>query len=160
MCSIYIDISILNGKVSRLTLTKCGGPLRLAPSVWEPNSLQWLDWAFNFLLLTFIIFCYEEYKRKRDMKNIHQLEMQLQYSKQWQQITTVHGIFLLLLTLDLGGLPSNLLFCPPSTASPSSPPPLSDEQPLLPGERWPQLERGGIELGLEQCRCWAVSCTG
>ena len=64
MCSIYIDISILNDKVSRLTLTKCGGPLSLAPSVWEPNSLQWLDWAFNFLLLTFIMFCYENIKER------------------------------------------------------------------------------------------------
>ena len=75
------------------------------------------------------------FKRKRNMGNVHQLELQLQYSKQRKQITTVHGIFLFLLTLDLGGLPSNLLFCPPSTASPSSPPPLSDEQLLLPGER-------------------------
>ena len=47
------------------------------------------------------------------MGNVHQLELQLQYSKQRKQITTVHGIFLFLLTLDLGGLPSNLLFCPP-----------------------------------------------
>ena len=67
------------------------------------------------------------------MGNVHQLELQLQYSKQRTQITTVQGIFLLLLTLDLGGLPSNLLSCLPSAAS--SPPPLSDEQLLLPGER-------------------------
>ena len=75
-----------------------------------------------------------KYKRKRNMGNGHQLELQLHYSKQRKLITTVHGIFLLLLTLDLGGLPSNLLSSPPSTASPSS---LSYEhqQPLLPGER-------------------------
>ena len=35
------------------------------------------------------------------MGNGHQLELQLQYSKQRKQITTGHGIFLLLLTLDL-----------------------------------------------------------
>ena len=38
---------------------------------------------------------------KRKMRNIHQLELQLHYSKQRKLITTVHGIFLLLLTLDL-----------------------------------------------------------
>ena len=74
------------------------------------------------------------------------------------QITKVHGIFLLLPTLDLWGLPSNLLSYLPSIASPSSPPPLSAEQPLLPGERWHQLEKWGTGPGLEQCRCWEVAC--
>ena len=80
-------------------------------------------------------------------------------SFQGVQITIVHGIFLLLLTLDLWGLTSSLLSYLPSIASPSSPPPLSAEQPLLPGERWHLLERWGTGPGHEQCRCWGVVCT-
>ena len=80
-------------------------------------------------------------------------------SFQGVQITIVHGIFLLLLTLDLWGLTSSLLSNLPSVASPSSPPPLSVEQPLLPGERWHLLERWGTGPGHEQCRCWGVVCT-
>ena len=80
-------------------------------------------------------------------------------SFQGVQITIVHGIFLLLLTLDLWGLTSSLLSYLPSIASPSSPPPLSVEQPLLPGERWHLLERWGTGPGHEQCRCWGVVCT-
>ena len=64
------------------------------------------------------------------MGNGHQLELQLHYSKQRKLITTVHGIFLLLLTLDLGGLPSNLLSSPPSTASPLHPPSLMSTSSL------------------------------
>ena len=71
----------------------------------------------------------------------------------------MHGIFLLLPTLDLWGLPSNLLSYLPSVASPSSPSPLSAEQPLLPGERWHLHEKWGTGPGLEQCRCWGVACT-
>ena len=90
--------------------------------------------GFQFSSSNIYYFLLRKYKRKRNMGNGHQLELQLHYSKQRKLITTVHGIFLLLLTLDLGGLPSNLLSSPPSTASPSS---LSyeHEQPLLPGER-------------------------
>ena len=61
------------------------------------------------------------------------------------QITVVHGIFLLLPTLDLSVLPSNLLSYLPSVASPSSPTPLSAEQPLLP-------------LALSYICCSAVQC--
>ena len=79
-------------------------------------------------------------------------------SFQGVQITIVHGIFLLLPTLDLWGLPSNSLFYLPSIASPSSPPPLSAEQPLLPGERYHLLKKWGTGPGHEQCRCWGVVC--
>ena len=65
--------------------------------------------GFQFFLLTFITFLLWKYKGKRNMGNGHQLELQLHYSKQRKLITTVHGIFLLLLTLDLWGLTSSLL---------------------------------------------------
>ena len=51
------------------------------------------------------------------------------------QITALYGIFLPLPILALADLPSNWLFSPPSTASPTCQRPLSVELPLLLGEK-------------------------
>ena len=77
------------------------------------------------------------------------------------QITIVHGIFLLLPTQDLWGLPSNLLFYLPSIVSSSSPPPFTAEQPLLPGERRREPRKETLSMGSDNAVAeQSLACTG
>ena len=94
------------------------------------------------------------------MGNVHQLELQLQYSKQRTQITTVQGIFLLLLALDLGGLPSNLLSCPQLPLHPPRHLSLMSSLSYLgrddPNSREKTLSLGSNNAGAEQSLVLAI----